>query len=169
MHGQLPFDLIGMDEEVASVTLSLSGGRDTDTPIPSSGPMSTVLEDLELYAQSLKDKGVALASIREVRVSLEGQINRMDNLESDFDRIAERSLLSSSRLPISRRRSTRIRPRTRLVQPRREEGRYDPFSMKKMVLSRPKFPVSKSSSGFLSANTNVQSGSSASCIRLVSR
>ena len=32
VHGRLPFDLIGMHDTVPSLNLSLSGGRDTDSP-----------------------------------------------------------------------------------------------------------------------------------------
>ena len=32
VHGQLPFDLIGMQDGVPSINIPLSGGRDTDSP-----------------------------------------------------------------------------------------------------------------------------------------
>ena len=50
-----------------------------------------VLEDLEWYAHSLKDAGVALANVRETRANLQRLIDKMDALEADMDRITERS------------------------------------------------------------------------------
>jgi hypothetical protein len=55
-----------------------------------------VLEDLERFAQSLRDNDVALNSIREIRTNLQRLVDRMDALESGFDRIAERSCMSSN-------------------------------------------------------------------------
>ncbi|KAF8467125.1 autophagy-related protein 11-domain-containing protein [Russula ochroleuca] len=100
VHGQLVFDLKGMEEAVPSIDFSPSGGKDTDslyslerTDVSS---LLRILEDLEWYAQSLKDNGVALANIRETRANLQILIDKMDALEADLDRITERSLLSSS-------------------------------------------------------------------------
>ncbi|KAF8267535.1 hypothetical protein EI94DRAFT_1730240 [Lactarius quietus] len=110
VHGQLPFDPKGMDDAVPSVDFSPSGSRDTDSLYPWSVQISAVsdllrvLEDLERYAQSLRDNDVALGNIQETRTNLQRLVDRMDALESGFDRIAERSLLSSSRLALSRRR-----------------------------------------------------------------
>ncbi|KAH9061060.1 putative peripheral membrane protein [Lactarius vividus] len=108
VHGQLPFDPKGMDDTVPSIDFSPSGGRDTDSPYTLEradiSNLLRVLEDLERYAQSLKDNDVALNNIRETRANLQRLVDRMDALESGFDRIAERSLLSSSRLALSRRR-----------------------------------------------------------------
>ena len=50
-----------------------------------------VLSDLETYAQTAEDGETALASLREIRVNLEKLVQKMDALESGFDRIAERS------------------------------------------------------------------------------
>ncbi|KAI9458624.1 putative peripheral membrane protein [Lactarius psammicola] len=108
VHGQLPFDPKGMDDAVPSIDFSPSGGRDTDSPYTLEradiSNLLRVLEDLERHAQSLRDNDVALINIRETRTNLQRLVDRMDALESGFDRIAERSLLSSSRLALSRRR-----------------------------------------------------------------
>ncbi|KAI0250611.1 putative peripheral membrane protein [Lactifluus subvellereus] len=108
VHGQLPFDPKGMDDAVPSIDFSPSGGKDADslytlerTDISN---LLHVLEDLERYAQSLEDNDLALANVRETRTGLQRLVDKMDSLESGFDRIAERSLLSSSRLALSRRR-----------------------------------------------------------------
>ena len=53
-----------------------------------------ILEDLERYAQALKDNDVALANIRETRTNLQRLVDKMDALEAGFDRIAERSRTS---------------------------------------------------------------------------
>lgn len=91
-----------------SIDFSPSGGRDTDSPYTLEradiSNLLRVLEDLERYVQSLGDNDVALINIRETRTNLQRLVDRMDALESGFDRIAERSLLSSSRLALSRRR-----------------------------------------------------------------
>jgi autophagy-related protein 11 len=55
-----------------------------------------ILEDLERYAQSLRDNDVALNNVRETRTNLQRLVDRMDALESGFDRIAERSCMSSN-------------------------------------------------------------------------
>ena len=117
VHGQLPFDPKGMDDAVPSVDFSPSGSRDTDSPYSleradissalqilalrrmsdSSGmvpDLLRVLEDLERYAQSLQDNDVALSNIQETRTNLQRLVDRMDALESGFDRIAERSCMS---------------------------------------------------------------------------
>lgn len=53
--------------------------------------MMRVMDDLEQYAHSLEDEEVALHIIRETRASLEKLVVKMDGLETNFDRIAERS------------------------------------------------------------------------------
>ena len=53
-----------------------------------------ILEDLERYAQSLKDNNVALANVRETRTNLQRLADKMDALEAGFDRITERSRMS---------------------------------------------------------------------------
>ncbi|KAH9973833.1 hypothetical protein BGW80DRAFT_1306660 [Lactifluus volemus] len=108
VHGQLPFDPKGMDDAVPSIDFSPSGGKDIDSPYTLErtdiSSLLDILEEWERYAQSLEDNGMALANVRETRTGLQRLVNRMDALESGFDRIAERSLLSSSRLALSRRR-----------------------------------------------------------------
>ncbi|KAI0266091.1 putative peripheral membrane protein [Gloeopeniophorella convolvens] len=108
VHGQLPFDPKGMDDAVPAVDFSPSGGREADNVYTLErsdiSSLLRILEDLERYVLSMKDNSTALANVRETRANLERLVNKMDTLESGFDRIAERSLLSSSRLALSRRR-----------------------------------------------------------------
>ena len=59
-----------------------------------------ILEDLERYAQSLKDNDVALANVRETRANLQRLVDKMDALEVGFDRIAERSRSSLMSFPL---------------------------------------------------------------------
>ncbi|KAJ7802672.1 putative peripheral membrane protein [Mycena olivaceomarginata] len=88
VHGQLPFETRGMDDPREDVDGLLH-----------------VLDDLENASRAANDL-VALAAVRECRAALDRLVVKMDSLESGFDRIAERSLLSASRLSTSRRRST---------------------------------------------------------------
>jgi hypothetical protein len=65
-----------------------------ELPVSLTTGLLRVLGDLERYAQSLKDDGVALANIRETRTNLQRLVDKMDTLEVGFDRIAERSRTS---------------------------------------------------------------------------
>ncbi|THV00458.1 hypothetical protein K435DRAFT_818316 [Dendrothele bispora CBS 962.96] len=62
-----------------------------------------LLDDLENLGRSTNDASV-LSAVVECRTALEKQIAKMDGLEASFDKIAERSLLSMSRISHSRRR-----------------------------------------------------------------
>ncbi|TFY68709.1 hypothetical protein EVG20_g3446 [Dentipellis fragilis] len=112
IHGQLPFDTRGMDDPVPSVDFSPTGGSEPDNSYSLErsdvDELLKVLKDLEQYAETLDDGDGALRAIRETRNNLEKLISKMDALESGFDRIAERSLLSSSRLALSRRRLSEV-------------------------------------------------------------
>ncbi|EGO03760.1 putative peripheral membrane protein [Serpula lacrymans var. lacrymans S7.3] len=107
VYGQLPFDTRGMDDTVPIIDFSPSGSRDSVYSLEREDVMALlhVLEDLENYARSTNNP-IIIGAVRESKLSLEKLIQRMDSLESGFDRIAERSLLSASRLSSSRRRLT---------------------------------------------------------------
>ncbi|KAH7887046.1 putative peripheral membrane protein [Phlebopus sp. FC_14] len=112
VHGQLPFETRGMDDPVPLIDFSPSGSKDfvytlerTDVDGKWALCLLRVILDLEDYARSSPDPAV-LGSVQESRFALEKLVQRMDNLESGFDRIAERSLLSASRLSASRRKLT---------------------------------------------------------------
>lgn len=49
-----------------------------------------VLDDLENYVSSTDD-AIGLRAVQESRIAMEKLIVKMDNLESGFDKIAERS------------------------------------------------------------------------------
>ena len=49
-----------------------------------------VLDDLEKYVGSTND-AIGLRAVQESRIAMEKLIGKMDNLESGFDKIAERS------------------------------------------------------------------------------
>ncbi|KAG1745295.1 putative peripheral membrane protein [Suillus lakei] len=107
VHGQLPFDTKGMDDVVPTIDFSPSGSKDGSYSL-SRGDIDVllqVLSDLESWARSSSDP-VAMGSVQEARSAVDRLIAKMDNLEAGFDRIAERSLLSASRLSSSRRRLT---------------------------------------------------------------
>ncbi|KAJ6586410.1 putative peripheral membrane protein [Mycena vulgaris] len=129
VHGQLPFET-RLEDTVPTIDFSLRGTLDGDAAGEGEGGYSLergdvdgescfpirgrlteyndvlallrVLDDLETTA----DDPVARAAVRECRAALERLVAKMDGLEAGFDRIAERSLLSASRLSLSRRRST---------------------------------------------------------------
>lgn len=106
VHGQLPFETRGMDDPVPMIDFSPSGNLDAPYPLEREevDGLLRVLDDLEGYSRSNNDMP-ALTAVRECRSALDKLILKMDNLESGFDRIAERSLLSASRIMVSRRRS----------------------------------------------------------------
>jgi len=99
-----------MDDPVPAIDFSPSGGGDSPysleredvdgaiclpkVPPPFISPHKSgflhLLDDLEQFARSSNDP-VALNAIRESRAALDKLVSRMDNLESAFDRIAERS------------------------------------------------------------------------------
>ncbi|KAL0062038.1 oligomeric, coiled-coil, peripheral membrane protein [Marasmius tenuissimus] len=107
IHGQLPFETKGMDDPVPTIDFSPTGGTSDQTYTLEREDVDgllRVLDDLEGGARTQND-GAALSAVRECRAGLEKLVAKMDGLESGFDKIAERSLLSASRLSHSRRRS----------------------------------------------------------------
>ncbi|OCH89638.1 hypothetical protein OBBRIDRAFT_794051 [Obba rivulosa] len=107
VHGQLPFETKGMDDPVPSIDFSPTGPAESPYSIERADieGLLQILGDLEHFANSSQDSA-ALSSVQEARAGLEKLIGKMDSLEAGFDRIAERSLLSASRLSTHRRRST---------------------------------------------------------------
>ncbi|CAL1699479.1 unnamed protein product [Somion occarium] len=106
VHGQLPFETKGMDDPVPSIDFSPSGSSESPYSLERGDvdSLMKVLQDLEHFAEVSLDP-VAKTSVRDARIGLEKLIGKMDSLESGFDRIAERSLLSSSRWLNHRRRN----------------------------------------------------------------
>lgn len=107
VYGQLPFDTKGMEDPVPAIDFSPTGGKNQPYSLEREDvdAFFKVLQDLEEFARSSPSPAV-LASVQEARLALEKHVQKMDNLESGFDRIAERSLLSASWLSASRRRLT---------------------------------------------------------------
>ncbi|KAJ6497909.1 hypothetical protein C8R45DRAFT_1130512 [Mycena sanguinolenta] len=105
VHGQFPFETRGMDDAVPMIDFSPSGNQDASYSLEREDidGLLRVLDDLENASRDADDL-VALAAVRECHTALDKLIVKMDSLESGFDRIAERSLLSASRLSSSRRR-----------------------------------------------------------------
>jgi autophagy-related protein 11 len=58
------------------------------------------MSDLEQYVLTLSDSEAALSAIQETRANLEKLVNKIDSLESGFDRIAERSRMFTRWLPL---------------------------------------------------------------------
>ncbi|KAF9472749.1 hypothetical protein BDN70DRAFT_886621 [Pholiota conissans] len=107
VNGQLPFETKGMDDPVPTIDFSPVGGLDSPYSFERRDVdyLMRILEDLESFAHS-NGATMALKAVRECRTALEKQITKMNGLELAFDKIAERTLLSQSRLSQSRRRST---------------------------------------------------------------
>jgi hypothetical protein len=57
------------------------------------------LEDLERYAETLKNKDVALVTIREAHTKLEGLVNKMDAFESGLDIFVGQPRMSLTNAP----------------------------------------------------------------------
>ncbi|OSC97798.1 hypothetical protein PYCCODRAFT_1398207 [Trametes coccinea BRFM310] len=107
VQGELPFDVKGLDDPVPTIDFSPHGSTDFPYSLERSDidDLLHTLDNLRQNAERTQD-GAALESISEARSKLDKLIGKMDNLEAGFDRIAERSLLSSSRLLSHRRRAT---------------------------------------------------------------
>ncbi|KAF6744689.1 hypothetical protein DFP72DRAFT_825267 [Ephemerocybe angulata] len=105
VHGQLPFETKGMDDPVPTIDFSPSGSSDFSYSLERSDVdgLFHVLEDLEQYARTSGDT-MALSALQESSNSLQKLVGKMDTLETGFDKIAERSLLSASRVMTSRKR-----------------------------------------------------------------
>ncbi|KAI0631177.1 hypothetical protein C8Q77DRAFT_1131798 [Trametes polyzona] len=106
VQGELPFS-VGLDDAVPSIDFSPHGNSDVPYSLERKdiADFLHVLNDLKHFGQQSQDAAV-MASVAEARTKLDKLIDKMDSLESGFDRIAERSLLSSSRLLSHRRRAT---------------------------------------------------------------
>ncbi|KAF8740023.1 hypothetical protein AX14_008943 [Amanita brunnescens Koide BX004] len=104
VHGQLPFDTPGMDDPVPAIDFSPTGNPDSQYSLEREDVQGLlrIFDDLTQHAS--RDP-VALKAVNECRGSLDKLVSKMDSLESSFDKIAERSLLSASRLSSSRKRS----------------------------------------------------------------
>ncbi|EJF59536.1 hypothetical protein DICSQDRAFT_156224 [Dichomitus squalens LYAD-421 SS1] len=107
VQGELPFEVKAIDDAVPNIDFSPSGSNDFPYTLErvDIDEFLRVLDDLERFARDAKDPA-AEASVQETRSKLDKLIGKMDSLESGFDRIAERSLLSTSRLLSHRRRTT---------------------------------------------------------------
>ncbi|KAI8976594.1 hypothetical protein BD414DRAFT_524466 [Trametes punicea] len=107
VQGELPFEVRSLDDPVPNIDFSPQGSSDSTYSLERTDidEFLRVLDDLQQFAQQ-SENGAALDSITETRSKLDKLIGKMDSLEAGFDRIAERSLLSSSRLLSHRRRAT---------------------------------------------------------------
>ncbi|CCM04884.1 uncharacterized protein FIBRA_07079 [Fibroporia radiculosa] len=105
VHGLLPFETT-MDDPVPAIDFSPSGTDESAYSLerPDVDGLLQLLDDLEHFAEVSQDPA-ALKSVAEARAGLERLVGKMDSLETAFDRIAERSLLSASRLTSQRRRT----------------------------------------------------------------
>ncbi|ESK91982.1 autophagy-related protein 11 [Moniliophthora roreri MCA 2997] len=109
IHGQLPFETKGLDDAVPTIDFSPSAVPDPVYSLEREDidGLFRLLDDLEEVSRS-HNEPAALSAVRECKVGLERLVAKMDGLEAGFDKIAERSLLSSSRISHSRRRSLEV-------------------------------------------------------------
>ncbi|KZS87250.1 hypothetical protein SISNIDRAFT_491213 [Sistotremastrum niveocremeum HHB9708] len=95
VHGQLPFDARGLEDNVPSIEIS--------TVSSSELPYSFERSDIESFFEEMGRIEHSIPSfshhpMQATREALEKLVVRMDSLEANFDRMAERSLLSTSRV-----------------------------------------------------------------------
>ncbi|KAG8716039.1 oligomeric, coiled-coil, peripheral membrane protein [Ceratobasidium sp. 423] len=108
VHGQLPFEPRGMDEPAPTMEISTSGGEEPAITME----RHDIAVFLELISQIERSSNLLTLPpgvsnpTSEARLAFERLIAKLDNLESDFDRLAERAVLSTSRIYQSRRQLT---------------------------------------------------------------
>ncbi|KAI9455244.1 autophagy-related protein 11-domain-containing protein [Lactarius psammicola] len=96
--GQLPFDLIGIDETLPSVEISASGGEDTNNHYTlEKHDISELLRVLEDSHRALNDNEAVPVRAQEVCMGLKRLVGKIDALESGFADQLQRSLFSSSK------------------------------------------------------------------------
>ncbi|KAI6044039.1 putative peripheral membrane protein [Pisolithus marmoratus] len=99
VYGQLPFDTKGMEDPVPTIDFSPTGGKDQPYSLEREDvdAFFNLLQNMEEFARSSPSPAL-LASVQEARLTLEKHVQKMDNLEPGFDRIAERSLTEADEL-----------------------------------------------------------------------
>ncbi|CAE6533282.1 unnamed protein product [Rhizoctonia solani] len=108
VHGQLPFDPRGMEEPAPTVEISTSGGEEPAISME----RHDITVFLDLISQIERSSNLltlgpgVLNPASEARLAFERLIAKLDNIESEFDRLAERAVLSTSRIYQSRRQLT---------------------------------------------------------------
>ena len=92
VHGQLPFETRGLDDPIPTIDFSPTGSTDFSYSLERVDVegLLHILDDLERYARAKPDS-IALDTIHECRDNLHRLILKMDNLETGFDKIAEKS------------------------------------------------------------------------------
>ncbi|KAH9059022.1 autophagy-related protein 11-domain-containing protein [Lactarius vividus] len=101
--GQLPFDLIGMNEALPSAEISASGGEDTNNHHTlERHDINELLRVLEDSRRAPNENKAIPVTAQEVCKNLKGLVDKIDALESGFTDQVERSLFSSSKQAVSR-------------------------------------------------------------------
>ncbi|KAH8995198.1 autophagy-related protein 11-domain-containing protein [Lactarius hatsudake] len=101
--GQLPFDLIGMNEALPSFEISASGGEESDNHYTlERHDINDLLRVLEDSRRAPNDNEAVPVRAQEVCKNLKGLVDKIDALESGFTGHVERSLISSSKQAVSR-------------------------------------------------------------------
>ncbi|KAJ1311221.1 hypothetical protein OPQ81_009721 [Rhizoctonia solani] len=108
VHGQLPFDPRGMEEPAPTMEISTSGGEEPAIALERQdiAALLDLISQIERSSSMLTLPPGVLNPAAEARLAFERLITKLDSIESDFDRLAERAVLSTSRIYQSRRQST---------------------------------------------------------------
>ncbi|KAH9168260.1 hypothetical protein EDB89DRAFT_1909432 [Lactarius sanguifluus] len=97
--GQLPFDLIGMNEALPSVEISVSGGETNNHHTLERHNINDLLRVLEDSRRAPNDNEAVPVRAQEVCKNLKGLVDKIDALESGFTDQVERSRTSSAVRP----------------------------------------------------------------------
>ncbi|KAG9025608.1 oligomeric, coiled-coil, peripheral membrane protein [Tulasnella sp. JGI-2019a] len=113
VHGQLPFEARGMDEPAPSLEISTNGSKEAtfiltrDDLIEFLAVVDEISESTAPPIENSETQSTVIHPVKEVRAALDKLISRIDTLEADFDRLAEKSILSASwSANFSKRRTT---------------------------------------------------------------
>ncbi|KAG8887528.1 oligomeric, coiled-coil, peripheral membrane protein [Tulasnella sp. 332] len=95
VHGQLPFEARGMDEPAPSLEISTSGSKEA-TFILTREDLIEFLALVDEISESRvmeesETQSAVIHPVKEVRAALGKLVSRIDTLEADFDRLAEKS------------------------------------------------------------------------------
>ncbi|KAF8267645.1 autophagy-related protein 11-domain-containing protein [Lactarius quietus] len=95
--GQLPFDLVGMDETLPSIHIAVSVEEGTSSHHTLvRRDISDLLRDLKDSRLASNDNETVLVRVQEVCANLEGLVGKIDALESGFTDLVERSLIAQN-------------------------------------------------------------------------
>ncbi|EJD40137.1 hypothetical protein AURDEDRAFT_115945 [Auricularia subglabra TFB-10046 SS5] len=104
VHGQLPFEARGMDDPVPALELHTTAGDDSGAGYQLE--RADVMDYMHFVYELEKAYPPESNPVAQARELLAKSLQKMDGLEIGFDRMAERSILSASRIAHSRQSSS---------------------------------------------------------------